>query len=110
MACECSLQVFNPKWFKALSDPNRLLLLVKLANSKKPLKVGELSAVCNCDLSVVSRHLKILKDAGLIDAKKKGREVYYTVAFVDLIDGFRKVVSAFEMCCDKPQKKKGGRK
>ncbi len=60
---------------KAISDENRVRLLIIL-------KDGE---VCACNLnkilglaaSTVSKHLSILKNAGLIDSRKEGRWIHY---------------------------------
>ena len=66
--------------FKALGDPVRLQLLSLLATSD----AGE---VCACDLvapvgksqPTVSHHLKVLRDAGLVTATKRGVNIWYAV-------------------------------
>ncbi|MET7638141.1 metalloregulator ArsR/SmtB family transcription factor [Streptomyces sp. NPDC005438] len=66
------------KVFKALGDPVRLRLLSMIASRAG----GE---VCVCDLTpafdlaqpTVSHHLKLLRQAGLIDAERRGTWVYY---------------------------------
>ncbi|MDJ0463821.1 metalloregulator ArsR/SmtB family transcription factor [Streptomyces sp. H27-C3] len=66
------------KAFKALGDPVRLRLLSMIASRAG----GE---VCVCDLTpafelsqpTVSHHLKLLKQAGLIDSERRGTWVYY---------------------------------
>jgi ArsR family transcriptional regulator len=63
-------------WFRLLADPARLRLLSMIASR------GE---VCACELveplgvsqPTVSYHLKVLHRAGLLDRKKRGRQVYY---------------------------------
>ena len=50
-------------------------------------------------MSVVSRHLAILKDAGVIDAEKRGKAVYYAVRYERLADTFRAIAGAIESCC-----------
>ena len=65
---------------KALSDPIRLRLLSAVASHRG----GE---ACVCDLSVgievgqptVSHHLKVLRNAGLLDCERRGSWVYYRV-------------------------------
>lgn len=64
--------------FKALGDPVRLRLLSMIASRAG----GE---VCVCDLTpafdvsqpTISHHLKLLKQAGLIDSERRGTWVYY---------------------------------
>jgi ArsR family transcriptional regulator len=63
---------------KALSDMNRLRILLMLR--VRPLCVCEISEVLNIALSTISSHLKILRNAGLIEDNKDGRWVIYRLA------------------------------
>ncbi|MEV6300890.1 metalloregulator ArsR/SmtB family transcription factor [Actinoplanes sp. NPDC051861] len=64
--------------FKALGDPVRLRLLSMIASAAD----GE---ICVCDLSgafpltgpTISHHLRILREAGLVDCDRRGTWVYY---------------------------------
>ncbi|WP_409362956.1 ArsR/SmtB family transcription factor [Asanoa ferruginea] len=66
--------------FKALGDPVRLRLLSLIA-----ARAGD--EVCVCDLTdafdvkgpTISHHLKVLRDAGLIDCERRGTWVYYWI-------------------------------
>ena len=53
--------------FAALADPTRRAILHRL--SKQPLSVGELAAPFDISLPAVSRHLKVLANAGLIERR-----------------------------------------
>lgn len=75
--------------FKALADENRLLLLGRLASAERPLTVTEASSCCGIHISGVSRHLAILKQAGVAIAEKRGREVVYRVAFEPVVEALR---------------------
>ncbi|MFE9555140.1 ArsR/SmtB family transcription factor [Streptomyces sp. NPDC006703] len=69
------------KLFKALGDPVRLRLMSMIASR------GEGGEVCVCDLTpafelsqpTISHHLKLLRQAGLIDCERRGTWVYYWV-------------------------------
>ncbi len=88
----------EPAFFQALADPNRLALLCQLAGCGRACTVSELSACCPIDLSVVSRHLAILRDAGLVEATRSGRQVHYSVNF-DLVTGtLRGLADAVDVC------------
>ncbi len=63
------------KVMKALSDPNRVKLLKMLQNKK--MCVCEIQAALGIAQPTVSKHLKILTDAGLVDFKKDGLWVNY---------------------------------
>ncbi|MFI1769920.1 ArsR/SmtB family transcription factor [Streptomyces sp. NPDC020800] len=79
------------KMFKALGDPVRLRLLSMIASRAG----GE---VCVCDLTpafdlsqpTISHHLKLLRQAGLIDCERRGTWVYYWVlpGTLDRLSGF----------------------
>lgn len=65
------------KIFKALSDPNRVRILKLL--EKKPICVCEFPTLLNIAVSTVSKHLSILRDAGLITDRKTGKWVIYSL-------------------------------
>jgi ArsR family transcriptional regulator len=74
--------------FKALSDPIRLRLLSLIASTDE---------VCVCDLTdafdvtgaTISHHLRVLREAGLVDAERRGTWVYYRMRehTLDLLGG-----------------------
>ncbi|MCP4248139.1 MAG: helix-turn-helix transcriptional regulator, partial [bacterium] len=53
----------------------------------------------------VSRHLATLREAGVVEATKAGKEVHYRVCFTDLVSTLRQVADAIEACCplEQPQ-------
>jgi ArsR family transcriptional regulator len=61
--------------FKALSDESRLRILFLLRNNE--LSVNEIVALLGMGQSRISRHLKILADAGLLSYRKEGLWVFY---------------------------------
>ena len=85
--------------FKALSDPNRVALVARLAAAGREATVSELAACCPTDLSVVSRHLAVLRSAGVLEAEKRGRQVHYRVRYGALSRALRSLADAIEECC-----------
>ena len=65
--------------FKALGEFNRLSLVYRLCESDSPQNAMCLCDCCEVDASVVSRHLKILAQEGIIHYEKKGREKTYSL-------------------------------
>lgn len=65
------------KIFKALSDSNRIRILKMLEN--RNLCVCEISQILKLANSTVSKHLSILRDAGLIIDEKDGKWVNYAL-------------------------------
>lgn len=98
-------QWLSPPFFKALGDPNRLAILVALAGGGGERAVSEVAGCCPVDLSVVSRHLRILRDAGVVEARKRGKEVFYRVRFDSLVALLRNLADALEACCPQPPRK-----
>jgi len=72
----------------ALADPTRLILLYALAG--QPRNVTELTQELNLPQPTVSRHLKVLRDGGLVSAARQGTNVQY--ALVD-----QRVIGALDM-------------
>ena len=91
--------MLSPKLFKALSDPKRLSLLIRLAEEPEPRTVGEVAEGSGIDLSVVSRHLAILREAGIIKCEKQGKEVRCGLQGMPLAKILRDLADALEACC-----------
>jgi ArsR family transcriptional regulator, arsenate/arsenite/antimonite-responsive transcriptional repressor len=73
--------------FKALADPTRVAIVNRLAAAPE---------VCVCDLTdafelsqpTVSHHLRVLRDAGLVEAERRGTWAYYRLV-PEAIDALR---------------------
>jgi ArsR family transcriptional regulator len=89
----------DPALFKALADPNRVALVARLGERRDPATVTEAASCCPVDVSVVSRHLGILRDAGVLEARREGREVHYRVDHASLARRLRELADAVEACC-----------
>lgn len=63
--------------FKALSHPVRIKLLSKLSTSRR--YCGDLVSEAGLAQSTVSHHLRILRDAGLIDVEEQGTRTCYSI-------------------------------
>ena len=97
--CEQSLaEHLRPDLFKALCDPVRISIVAMLAAQKETMSVSDLVGCCDIDFSGVSRHLKILREAGVVSATKSGREVNFSLNIDSLTDTLRGMASALEDC------------
>jgi ArsR family transcriptional regulator len=67
------------KIMKALSDPNRVKIL-KLLQHKSNMCVCELKSLLHIAQPTVSKHLKVLEEAGLVEYRKDGLWVNYSLA------------------------------
>ncbi|MBM74913.1 MAG: hypothetical protein CMK59_05895 [Proteobacteria bacterium] len=64
---------------KALGEFNRLSLVYELCQCQTPQNAMCLCNCCSVDASVVSRHLKVLKQEGIVTLEKNGRERSYSL-------------------------------
>lgn len=62
---------------KALGHPTRLFMVEELAKGERC--VCELTEMVGADMSTVSKHLALLKGAGIVQDEKRGLMVYYTL-------------------------------
>jgi DNA-binding transcriptional ArsR family regulator len=62
---------------KALADENRLRMVLALQNGE--LCVCQITELLGLAMSTVSKHLSILYQAGLLNARKEGRWMYYSL-------------------------------
>ncbi len=91
--------LLSPKLFKALSDPRRLTLLIRLAEAGEACTISSVADGAGVDMSVVSRHLAILRDAGIIQCQKQGKEVWCVVQTRAVAKILRDLAAALEACC-----------
>lgn len=63
---------------KNLADPNRLLIIDALG--KRELAVGELAQKLNLPQSNVSKHLALMREHGMVIARRDGASIYYSLS------------------------------
>ena len=77
---------------KALADENRLAIMMSLQQKEKC--ACYLLEELNISQSTLSHHMKLLCDSGLVDYRKEGKWMHYSlseegmVAFREMIDGY----------------------
>jgi DNA-binding transcriptional ArsR family regulator len=76
--------------FKALAHPSRLLIVDQLMQSERC--VCDLTALVGSDMSTVSRHLSVLKAAGVVADERRGAQIWYRLRM--------KCVTRFFACVD----------
>jgi ArsR family transcriptional regulator len=77
----------------AFSDPTRILILYAL--DEQPRTVNELTVELNLAQPTTSRHLKVLRDRGLVVAERQGASMLYKLAdrrLIDALDILRNVM------------------
>ena len=76
---------------KALAHPTRLLILDELSEGER--SVSELTALVGHEMPTVSRHLSLLKFAGIVEDEKRGAQVFYRLKRRCVMDFFRCIAS-----------------
>lgn len=87
-----------------IRDPNRIEIIFLLGKSG-PMNVNDIATQFHISRPAISHHLKVLKDAGIVQGEKNGQEVYYRLERKVLVEGLRRFADAVEHCCkDSPSK------
>ena len=76
---------------KALAHPSRLFIVDELSRGRRCVK--ELSTLVDADISTVSKHLSILREAGVVRDEKEGARVYYSLRVPCVLNFFSCVES-----------------
>jgi len=71
---------------KAMGHPTRLFIIEELSKGERC--VCELVEMIGADFSTVSKHLSVLKGAGLVGDEKRGLQVYYTLRVPCILNFF----------------------
>lgn len=74
------------KIIKALAHPSRLMMVDALADGEKC--VCELRELVGSDMSTVSKHLSLMKQAGIVGDRKVGQQVFYSLRVPCIISFF----------------------
>ena len=76
---------------KAMAHPTRLFIVDELSRGERC--VCELTAMVGADMSTVSKHLAMLRQAGIVQDDKRGSQVYYWLKCPCVLDFFTCVES-----------------
>jgi DNA-binding transcriptional ArsR family regulator len=86
MAAKLQIQL-RANVIKALAHPSRVLIAEALIDEERC--VCELTELVGADISTVSKHLSVMKNAGLVEIEKRGLNVYYRLSCPCLMEVFR---------------------
>ncbi len=98
-ACATALaNHLQPELFRSLCDPVRVAIVTTLATRDEATSVSEIASCCGIDFSGVSRHLKILREAGVLVADREGRQVLYSFDCAALAKVLRELADKLDDC------------
>ena len=69
---------------KALANEDRLLLLCQLTQGER--NVGELEALTGIRQPTLSQQLGVLRNQGLVETRRDGKNIYYSVANAEVLE------------------------
>lgn len=76
---------------KAMGHPTRLFIVEELSRQERCVR--ELTEMIGADMSTISRHLAILKNAGIVQDEKRGSQVFYNLRMRCILNFFECVES-----------------
>jgi len=82
------------KVLKAMAHPTRLFIIEELEKDERC--VAELTEQIGADVSTVSKHLSVLKQAGVVMDDKRGNQVFYRLRVPCILNFFGCVESVLE--------------
>lgn len=71
---------------KAMAHPTRLFIVDELSRNERC--VCELTEMIGADMSTVSKHLAILKNAGIVQNQKRGSQIFYSLRMPCILNFF----------------------
>jgi DNA-binding transcriptional ArsR family regulator len=86
------------KIIKAMAHPTRLFIVDQLSRSEKC--VCELRDMIGADISTISKHLSVLKNAGIVIDEKRGSQVFYNLRVPCVLNFFSCVESVIQTNID----------
>lgn len=79
---------------KAMAHPSRLMMIDELSRGERC--VCDLQTLVGHDMSTVSKHLAVLKKAGIVFDERRGKQIYYRLKVPCILNFFHCVESVLE--------------
>ncbi len=86
-----SIYKLHAEFCKILADTSRLLIISEL--SKGEVSVGELTKRLELGQSNVSKHLALMRERGLVNTRRQGAVIYYSLSDRRIYDAIRLLIS-----------------
>ncbi len=101
MSQEMHSEIIMPQQFeerarvmKAMAHASRLMIIDELSRGERC--VCDLQELVGYDMSTVSKHLAVLKKAGLVEDERRGKQVYYRLKVPCILNFFHCIESVVE--------------
>ncbi len=91
------VSVLDSKLFKTLSEPVRIEILRFLIQNGRS-DIGAIAEKLPQDRSVISRHLALMSEAGMLKTEKDGRHVFYEINGQNFLEKLEAIVANIKKC------------
>ena len=88
---------------KAMAHPTRLFIVDELGRSGQRC-VCELTEMIGADMSTISKHLAVLRSAGIVEDEKRGSMVYYRLRVTCVLSFFQCIESVLQCNAEEQQR------
>ena len=89
--------VMDSKFFKSLGEPVRIeIIRFLLLNGRAD--IGTIAENMPQDRSVVSRHLNLMQDVGILSGEKDGRHMFYSLNAEGFLERFNEITGLVKSC------------
>jgi len=103
LAIDSALSVLNDPLFKALQEPARLAVIRQLLLLGKA-DISQIAEGLPQERSVISRHLQVLLDTGILRVERAGRHRIYEINGLEIIHKFEAILKELKLivpyCCN----------
>ena len=86
--------------FHALGDPARQSIILLLSGHER-LNVNQITDLMHLSRPAISHHLKVLKDAGLVELARESRENYYSLRWDEPMSRLKHLIELSERACSR---------
>jgi DNA-binding transcriptional ArsR family regulator len=94
-------ELFRGNFFKCLNDETRQKIMLLVGqHAGDGLRVADIARNFDLDRTTISHHLAMLRDGGLLNVARRGKERYYALNSVYIIETLEEVISIFKACRD----------
>jgi DNA-binding transcriptional ArsR family regulator len=96
------VEILDSPFLRALTEPARLEVL-RVLLVEGPGDIGAIAERLPQDRSVISRHLRVLEDAGIVSSRKEGRRVIFSLEGGALVGSLERILGEARalapLCC-----------
>ena len=91
------VDVMDSKFFKSLAEPVRVQIIRYLLLNGRA-DIGTIAENMPQDRSVISRHLNLMQEVGILDCEKESRHMFYSINAVVFLERFMNITELVKAC------------